>query len=174
MKRVLYRIFIVAVLFILSAGSVFAFDGGFFDFGAEANGNSPTGLAVGGSLSMGLNLSTNWAVGMKTAFSYAEEVSTLEPCILFRWFTPFGNMIFYAQVELGTAILFEENNSHFTYMGGLAAGLKVPMGKGLYITPVLRVGYPFIWGAGLTFGMAFNSNTPYVSDINENKEIINR
>jgi len=161
-------IYLIIAIFIFSTVSVFAFDGGFFGFGAEINGNSSEGAAVGGSLSLGLDLSTHWAIGMKTAFSYAEEVNTLEPGILVRWFTQAGAAVFYLQAELGTAILFEVDTSQFTFMGGLTAGLQIPMGKGLYIAPVLRAGYPFIWGAGLSLGMAFN-NPRF-----ENTEIINR
>jgi len=174
MKIVILKVFVLTAFLAFGAGSVFAFDGGFIDLGAEANGNASTGIAVARNASLGLEISSNWAIGMKTAYSYAEAANTLEPSVFIRWYRFIGTSVFYAQTELGTAIIFEDIYNSFTYMGGLAAGFRIPMGLGMYIAPVVRIGYPFIWGAGLKFGFAFNNRVAAASDDSENREIINR
>jgi hypothetical protein len=62
----------------------------------------------------------------------------------------------FLQAELGTAIFFKDNDSSPSFLGALAAGWRINMGKNFFIEPVVRGGYPFLWSAGVTIGISFN------------------
>jgi hypothetical protein len=149
-------------IFVTAIGFVHAQTNGFVAFGMESNANTRQDAAVGGSISLGLDLSHSLTLGLKTGFSHnIDTVSTLEPCALLRVYFPIKNTLFYAQTELGCSIFFEHGESFAAFMGGLAFGCRFKLSRRFYMEPCLRTGYPFLWGAGLNFGFSFKETPPF-------------
>jgi outer membrane protein OmpA-like peptidoglycan-associated protein len=63
-------------------------------------------------------------------------------------------------LEAGSAVYLErgyqENPEVFpAFSGGLSAGWRFNLGGNWYVEPAARVGYPYIWGFGVTAGIKF-------------------
>ena len=145
------NIFILCFLCISSA--LFAFDGIFLGLGAEAGANTPEGISIGGRVTFGIDANQSLALGMETAFSNnLKTISNLEHDVLLRFYPPLKLRGLFVQAELGVSIFFKEESSYPALLGGLGAGWHFPIRKSLYIEPYIKGGYPFIWGAGLSFG----------------------
>lgn len=145
--------FVIAVLLFFACFTVFAQEGVFFGFGAEANGNTREGAAIGGSVSFGFNINRYLALGYKTAFSTnLDTVSVLDHLGLLRWYLPLPKQGLFLQGEIGISAFYEDGQSKPVFLGAAAAGWRFLVGKNFYIEPVVRGGHPFAWGAGITFG----------------------
>ena len=155
MLKNMYALFVSAALLIVIAGGLSALEGAFLSLDAGASANSPEGVAFGGGASLGLDLSRNFAFGMKVAFSHdTGTLGTLEPSALFRLYLPMGDTYPFVQMDFGASIFFEDSKSYPFFLGGLCAGWRFRPGR-WYIEPSLRAGYPFIWGMGLSVGLYF-------------------
>ena len=155
MKRFIIGCFLLCVIWIFSAPRVYAQNGVFIGFGAEANGNTFEGAAaVGGGWSFGVDLNRYIALGIKTTFSYDFDstMATVEQAGLFRFYLPLKIRGPFLQAEAGGGIVFEDKENYFCFAGGIAAGWRIGIGKNLYVEPAGRFGYPFIWGAGISIG----------------------
>jgi hypothetical protein len=142
--------------FLFSAGGLSALSGEFAGLGFEGNSNTREGSAFGGSLSIGVDLDHQFSLGLKAVFSSnMDTVTTLEPAAFFRYYLPLKISGLFAQAELGTAIFFEDGESYPAFLGGLAFGWRLNMGKNWYIEPTIRGGYPFVWGVGILAGLRF-------------------
>ncbi|MDR2135009.1 MAG: hypothetical protein LBO76_00140, partial [Treponema sp.] len=121
--------------------------------GLEGNMNTPTYAAGASWISMDRDLGRLFAAGLKTGYSYDfSGAGTLEIAALGRWyFFSFETSRLFAQLELGADLIFHEGNTIPAFLGGLAAGWRIPLGA-WYLEPAVRGGYPYIWGAGLAFG----------------------
>ncbi|MDR3020735.1 MAG: hypothetical protein LBU66_07515 [Treponema sp.] len=130
--------------------------------GAEMNAYSREGIAAGGGLVCTMELNEQFDVGLKTGFFHDfNELGALEIQGLFRYQLPLGIRGLFTQAELGTVILFYKEESYGAFLGALAAGWRLnPASEKWYIEPVIRIGYPFIWGLGVTAGipLSFPSN----------------
>jgi len=137
-------------------------DGMFAGAGAEVNANSREGVALGGVLSFGVDFFQQFAGGLKLTFSHnLDETSALEPQAFFRFYLPlqFETGDFFVQADMGAVVLFEDGSAYPSFSGGLTAGWRYVIVQNIYIEPHLRVGYPFIWGAGISAGMKIPINT---------------
>ena len=151
------KIFYALSLLWLASG-LYAIEGAFIGMGAEANANTRSGAAVGGSLVLGLDLTRNFALGLKTSFSHnTDTVGALEPQALVRFQFPVKQTFPYVQAEIGCAVFFEDGGSYPAFLGGLGLGWRFHLGRSFYLEPSVRGGYPFAWGAGLNFGFYFNT-----------------
>jgi hypothetical protein len=121
--------------------------------GLEGNMNTSASLAWGSWFSASRDLGQSFAAGIKAGYSNDfTGIATLEIAALGRWyFLALGESRFFAQLEAGADPIWYEQQSIPAFLGGLVAGWRLPLGS-WYLEPVLRVGYPYIWGAGLGFG----------------------
>ena len=149
---------------LLFAGNLYAQSGLFAGLGIEANANTREGAALGGGLTLGFDINENFAAGAKVTFSSnIDTVSTLEPAAFFRYYLsqilplPLGNL--FAQAEIGVSLFFEDDASYPSFYGGLAAGWRFNVWNGIYLEPLIRFGYPCIWGIGLSFGYRFDTQS---------------
>jgi hypothetical protein len=115
--------------------------------------NTRTHAAAGASLAVLRDLGPLFAAGLKTGYSHNfTGIGALEMAALGRWyFLPVEKSRLFAQLELGADLIFYRQKTLPAFLGGLALGWRLPLGA-WYLEPVLRGGYPFIWGAGLSFG----------------------
>ncbi|MDR3148344.1 MAG: hypothetical protein LBU00_08225 [Treponema sp.] len=103
-----------------------------------------------------------FGVGGKIGYSMnIPGIITVELSALDRWyFFSSTKYRIFAQIELGTALIFYEEQIHPaiggrtypSFSGGLDLGMRIPIGSWWYIEPTLRGGYPYLWGAGILFG----------------------
>jgi hypothetical protein len=164
-------LFVFALVLAFAPVSLAAAESAFFcGLGLEAHGNSRAGAAFGGGLALGYEFTPSIAAGIKALFgSTFEGFSTLEPLAFFRLSLPINKGALFAQAEAGASIFFEDGDSRQSANGGLllgwrfAPGASSHSGEGRnpphailwYIEPSVRVGYPYIWGAGITAGLRF-------------------
>jgi hypothetical protein len=150
--------FLLILLFLIfTISGLSALSGEFAGLGVEGNANTREGAAIGGNLSLGVNLNDQFSLGIKTVFSYdTSAVSTLEPAAFFRYYLPLKINGLFAQAELGASFFFEDGNNYPAFQGGLAFGWHYNLFKNWYIEPYVRLGYPFVWGAGFLAGFHFD------------------
>ena len=153
------------LLLLFAAGNLCALDSFFAGFGAEANGNTRKGAALGGVMTLGLDINDIFAAGAKVTFSSNfDTVSTLETAGFFRYYfsrlLPLPLGILFAQAEMGASLFFEEGKTYPAFYGGAAAGWRVNVWEGLYLEPAARFGYPCAWGVGLSVVYMFDIKTP--------------
>jgi hypothetical protein len=142
---------------LFAAGSLSALSGEFAGLGVEGNANTREGAAIGGNLSLGVNLDQQFSLGIKATFSSdTDTVTTLEPAAFFRYYLPFNFSGLFAQAEIGASFFLEGGGSYPAFLGGLAFGWRYNVWKNWYIEPSIRAGYPFAWGAGVMAGLSFD------------------
>jgi hypothetical protein len=149
------------LLILFSAGNLYALDGFFGGLGLDLNANAREGVALGGGLSFGLDLNDIFSAGAKAVLSSdMDTVTTLETAAFFRYYftrflpLPVGSL--FAQAETGASFFFENGEGYPAFYGGLTAGWRYNMLEKFYLEPSLRVGYPFIWGVGLSAGFRYD------------------
>jgi len=148
--------------------SLLALDGIFLGTGPEFNMNSHENFAGGLGLYSGFDLSQHFVLGLKTNYSYNfKNMSMLEVAALLRFY-PF-NQRFFLQTESGISILFENTENSIKFLGGINTGWTFLMGKKLFIEPTLRIGYPYLFGVGVNFGLYF---TPKKNQIVRNNSLV--
>jgi len=152
----------LCILFLLAvAGNLYAQSGIFAGIGPELNANTREGVALGGNLTFGLDLNDIFATGAKVTFSSnLDTVTTLEPVGFFRYYfsrlLPLPLGVLFVQAELGGSLFFEDGGTYPSLYGGLAAGWRFNVWQDLYLEPVVRGGYPYAWGVGLSVGYRFD------------------
>ena len=151
-------IFLLILFFLFfTIGGLSALSGEFAGLGVEGNANAREGAAIGANLSLGVNLNSQFSLGIKTVFSSdIDAVTTLEPAAFFRYYLPFKFSGLFAQAELGASFFFEDGKSYPAFQGGLSLGWRYYFIKNWYIEPAVRFGYPFVWGAGIIAGLSFD------------------
>ena len=141
------------------AQSLCALSGAFFGIGAEVNANTREGAALAGGVSLGVELNRYFSLGLNTSFSSnLDTIHALEPSALFRYYPPLNQPSLFVQGELGTAVFFENGKVFPAFLGAIGAGWHFKLDR-WYIEPILRFGYPFIWGLGLSVGIRFDAIT---------------
>ena len=149
------------LLLLCAAGNLCALDGFFAGLGVEANANTRKGAALGGVMTLGLDINDIFAAGVKTTFSSnMDTVSTLELAGFFRYYfsriLPLPLGVLFAQPELGVSLFFEEGKTYPAFYGAAAAGWRFNVWEGLYLEPAVRFGYPCIWGISLSVVYRFD------------------
>ncbi|MCL1815181.1 MAG: DUF3575 domain-containing protein [Treponema sp.] len=124
---------------------------------AEVIGYSRQGPSFGGGFALGAG--DGIAVGMR--FLYAidtEDVHTMEMTVFTRFYLRRSEACTgpFVQINIGAAIFdLKHTASPPAEVGapsaGIAAGWRFPLGKRWYIEPAIRLGYPYIAGAGAAF-----------------------
>jgi hypothetical protein len=139
--------------FFFIVGNLYALSGAFAGLGMEINGNTRDGAALGGGFSAGLEINSEFSFGLKTAVSSnLDTITSLETAGLFRYYLPFKFSGLFAQAELGSVIFFENRGSYPAFLGSIAFGWRNDFIKNWYLEPYVRLGYPFVWGAGFLAG----------------------
>jgi outer membrane protein OmpA-like peptidoglycan-associated protein len=123
--------------------------------GLEWNMNSYNYFAGGAVLNFDYTLSRLFAVGFSvTASANLTAFTALEPAAMFRWyFWQKNNLNFFAQADAGVFLYMENEQTKPFFLGGLRAGLRMPIGECFFIEPYARGGYPFAFGLGVAAGM---------------------
>jgi hypothetical protein len=143
--------------FLIATGGLSALDTIYAGLGLEVNENSRNSIAAAGILSFGLELDRAFDAGAKIGYSYgADALSSLELQGVFRYKIPFGGP--FLQAELGYVVFNYENKTYGAFLGGLAFGWRFLFAEKWYLEPVARLGYPYIWGLGLSAGIIINLN----------------
>jgi len=126
--------------------------------GMEFNMNARENFAGGAVLSFDYNLPFARPFALGLNFTYSNNfsgIAVLEPAAMFRmYFSGNRHEGLFAQADLGTYIVLEEQEDDLMFLGGVRAGIRVPMGN-FYVEPYGRLGYPFAFGIGITAGMGF-------------------
>ena len=126
---------------------------------AEVIGYSRKGPAYGGGLAIGAG-DFGYAIGLRVLYAVdTESVHTLELNFFVRYYflTPDDHQGPYFQINAGPAV-FSYNEivsipsevSEIT--ASLVFGWRVPLSKSFFVEPAVRVGYPYIVGAGVSAG----------------------
>jgi len=147
-------ILLLCLFFTIGKLSLHSLDTWFIGLGAEANAHTREGVAMGGGLSFGLDLNSNFALGLKAVFSHNfATVAAIEPLAFFRYYLPLSISGPFVQAEAGAVVYFERGVAYPAFSGGLAISWRFILGKIIFIEPLFRGGYPYAWGAGLTAGI---------------------
>ena len=150
--------YLCVLLMLISVSSMFALDGAFVGLGPELNADTREGVALGGAFQAGLDFEQPFALGLKAGFFYDfDTVTALEMISIFRYYFPPRVRGPFVQTELGAVIFYEFKKAYPAFMGGLAFGWRINLGRLLYLEPSVKGGYPFAWGASLMIGPRFGS-----------------
>ena len=131
--------------------------------GAEVNKNSVDFIAPAVSVSFDYNIFRNVSLGFKMLASYdlkekGYDSTIFEPFVFLRVYlaSPSGDPGTGVFIEGlgGFSILLVDSDIKMLVSGGGAFGYRAAFGN-FYIEPELRVGSPYIFGAGLTAGFRF-------------------
>jgi len=127
--------------------------------GLEWNMNSRKNFAMGAVLGYDYNLpaAIPFAMGVTvtTSNTFFGAIA-IEPAAMFRWyFLGKGHLGFFAQVDLGTFLFFDNGDFTPYFLGGLRGGCRLPFGSMFYVEPYGRIGYPFAFGIGALAGIRF-------------------
>jgi hypothetical protein len=119
--------------------------------------NSRENFAAGAVINFDYNIGSSFAVGVvATASSNFSGITVIEPAAFFRWyFLSKENSGWFAQADAGAYLILEDDDFTPMFLGGLRAGLRLPLGEKFFIEPFGRIGYPFAFGAGALAGIKF-------------------
>ena len=125
--------------------------------GPEWNMNSRENFAMGGVFAFDFNVGSSFALGLNvTASSNFDGITVIEPAALFRWyFLGSDHTGWFVQADAGAYLILEDDDLTPLFLGGLRAGLRLPLGEALFVEPFGRVGYPFAFGVGVMMGVRF-------------------
>ena len=126
---------------------------------AEVLGYSIEGAALGAGVMIGAG--NGVAMGLRIFWAQdAEKINTVEIAGFMRFYLQGkeASSGLFAQLTAGICIFaYEESPITPAEAGalsiGAAAGWRFPIGKQFYIEPVIRTGYPYAFGAGVSAGI---------------------
>ena len=122
---------------------------------AELNLYSRSSLALGGGLFLGLG-GDGVAMGMRALYSRdMDNFQSLELTAFLRLYLPElrGNHRLFAQLNMGPGLFWEEDNdTQGAFCVGLTLGFRYLYGDTWFVEPSVRMGYPFLAGAGVAAG----------------------
>jgi len=129
-----------------------------FGLGPEWNMNSRNYFAGGAGLNFDYNLFRSFAAGASViASTNFAAFTALETAGMFRWYIFSQNHSgFFAQADAGVFLYMENERTVPKFLGGLRAGVRLPLSHSFYIEPYAREGYPFAFGIGVIAGMCFS------------------
>jgi hypothetical protein len=124
---------------------------------------SPTALSYGAGLTAAYG--EKITIGFRAAFFFdaGNKLDALELNLLLRYYLLKGEVCDgpFLQITGGPAIFFdrEEDAPGLAHWGrvstGLTFGWRFPLGRLFFAEPYVRVGYPYIVGAGVSGGVRF-------------------
>ena len=118
--------------------------------------NSRENFAGGAALCLNYNLSYSFALGLNiTGSTNFSGIAVLEPAASFRWYISGFNDGFFAEADAGAYLVIEKGQVTPLFLGGLKGGYRFPLGFSFFIEPYGRIGYPFVFGIGVTAGVRF-------------------
>jgi hypothetical protein len=128
---------------------------------AETAFFSAESLSYGGGFILGCDGGA--ALGIRAAcFGDPQGVVALEVCLFFRVYLPGlqDSRGFFLQFNAGPSLYGRGGFPSLPAQAGMfsaggQAGWRFVFNKGFYLEPALRVGYPYIAGAGLSAGYLF-------------------
>ena len=145
---------VMFMLYFFSAAGLSALPGISIGLGVEGNANTRENFALGGGLSVLLDVSRDLAAGIKTTFSYDfSTVGAWETAALFRYYLPLDTIGPFIQAEAGCIVFFEHGEVFPAFSGGVRTGWRFSFDRNWYVEPSIRGGYPFMWGAGIVAGL---------------------
>ena len=148
----LLKLFVICYLFV-NCSLLYALDSFFAGIGNELNGNSYIGMVTSIDLTLGLDINRTFCIAVKTAYHHdMNYVSTIEPRLLLRLYLTPANIRPFIQTEIGAVAITAADSNYYNFSAGITAGCRFTMTRLLYIEPALRLGYPYLWGAGITAG----------------------
>ena len=128
---------------------------------AEGLGYSRYSAAFGGGIVFGGSFN-GMGIGLSLLYAQdAESFISLEGLAHFRLYLSRvkNNTGFFLQAE-GGIVLFSfgqpEITEYWSPSAGLSAGWRFPFGKDFYVEPVIRGGYPYLFGVSLSAGLRFH------------------
>jgi len=152
----LLKLFVICYLLIVNCSLLYALDSFFIGIGNELNGNSHIGIVTSIDLTLGLDINRTFGIAAKTAYHHdMNYVNTIEPRLLLRLYLTPANIRPFIQTETGAVVIRAADNNYCKFSAGITAGCRFTMTRLLYIEPALRLGYPYLWGAGITAGFRF-------------------
>ncbi len=149
-------------LFLFLAMQVYADEDFFVAPIGEAVGFGWDGMAYGGGLAVGYG--DGAAIGIR--FMYAQDTQKfvfmeLQCFLRLYFFNMNASTGPFIQVS-GGPVIFSDSTPEISGYGnisaGLSAGWRFPLGKHWYIEPVVRTGYPYIFGGGISTGFRKGAN----------------
>lgn len=132
-------------------------------FIVEANKNSVSGISPAGGISFDYSLTRKFSLGVKAIVSYDSfekdnTIYAIEPLGFLRWYvvSPTGEPSagVFVECQGGAELLLVNSDFKTAVSAGLALGFRIPLGN-FYVEPILRGGYPYMFGAGLGAGFRF-------------------
>ena len=125
--------------------------------GLEWNMDSRHNFAGGTSLHFSFNVFRNYSLGVNLSASYNfNDFTALEPTFFVRrYFKQDVFRQFFLQLDMGSFIIFENEEVIPMFDAGLKGGYRFLLGSSFYIEPYGRMGYPFAFGIGAAAGFRF-------------------
>ncbi|MCL2705691.1 MAG: hypothetical protein FWE72_05735 [Spirochaetaceae bacterium] len=124
---------------------------------AEINLYTASNIGTGGGLA--ISYGDGISLGVKGLyFTDLDTLTTIEILTFVRFYIlDFnGNSGLFAQIEGGPAFFFEKDDDMKGMIsGGVTIGWRFVLSKHWYVEPVVRGGYPFIAGVGVSGGVKF-------------------
>ena len=151
-KKLSLFIMAVCVMGALGAAQLFAQEDMCIGFGPVVNSHTRNGVAAGGVFYGSKDIDEKYTVGLKLGLFYDfESVTTVEPVAFLRYYLPFETQGFFAQLDAGLVVYFEDGGTYPAFSGGVAFGRRFAIDEKWYFEPTIRAGYPYGWGLGLLF-----------------------
>ena len=121
----------------------------------EINRYSVSGVAAGGGISIGYG--EGFAFGLRKLYNMAmDEVTTLELTVFLRLYFFDGHSGLFAQMNWGPALFFEEDyDMKWMLSASFGIGWRFLINDNWYVEPLVRGGFPFLVGAGVSLGFRF-------------------
>ena len=132
-------------------------------FIVEANKNSLSHVSPAAGISFDYSITRRFSLGVKALLSYDalekdNTIYAIEPLAFARWYvvSPTGEPSagLFVEGEGGAELLLVNSEFKTSASAGVALGFRIPLGN-FYFEPVLRGGYPYMFGAGLGAGFRF-------------------
>jgi hypothetical protein len=129
----------------------------------EFSGYGNESISAGGGLAVGGG--DGVSIGLRLLYSAAFDeraVSIMETTVFIRAYF-FGRYAYtgpFVQLNSGVVVVTNQNDffvptSSAAFSAGLGAGWRFQIGKRLFLEPMLRGGYPYLFGAGVSLGIGF-------------------
>ena len=152
----------VLLIFICMASNLSALEGLFTGAGFETGAFTRRGAAIGGGLMAGYEINPHFSAGLRMALLHdLDTITTLNIQGFFRYQLPLPIDGFFAQAEAGIVMFFEAGETFPAFSAGLAAGWRFSFTDNWFMEPVLRFGYPYMWGFGVMAGYRFSARSNY-------------
>lgn len=129
----------------------------------EGNKNSVSNISPAVGISFDYTFFRRLSLGIKALVSYdafekENTVYSIEPLGFVRWYavSPTGEPAagLFVEGQVGPEIILVNEKLHTSLSAGLSLGFRVTV-QGFYFEPILRGGYPYLFGAGFGTGFRF-------------------